>query len=376
MPLSWVEIDLAALRHNFSQARARLTPRTHIMGIVKSDAYGHGMVPVSRELAAYGVHFLGVSKFWEAQELRTQGLRLPILVLLGFEPDDMEEAIRQGIRPLIFRMDHARLLSRTACRLDMSAPFHLKLDTGMGRLGVPLEKAPSFLDELATLPGISLEGVTSHFAVADEADKAYSEFQLSRLSEVLGLLDARGYQVPYVHIANSAGILDLPGAHFQMVRPGIMLYGSSPSSELLHPADLRPVMHFKSRILQLKDVPCGQCIGYGRTYVANCACRIATIPVGYDDGYSRLLSNCGQVLIRGKRAPVVGRVSMNMITVDVTQIPETGEDDEVVLLGAQGSERITAEEIAGFCKTISYEVYCHIGRHRFKRFLNATEAVT
>ncbi len=370
MPSSWVEIDLSALRHNFFQAKNRMSSKTRILGVVKSDAYGHGMIPVARELAACGAHFFAVSKLWEAAELHAANLGLPVVVLLGVEPAEMVEAVAIGVRPVVFRMDHAKALSRVACSLNKEAIVHLKVDTGMGRLGVPCAEVESFLDELIRLPGIRIEGILSHFAVADESDKSYCELQLGRFRQVLQTAAARGLPV-YGHIANSAGLLDLPHAHFQLVRPGIMLYGSPPSDELLQPADLRPVMHFKSTILHLKNVPEGQPIGYGRTYVTRRPSRIATVPVGYDDGYSRLLSNRGQVLVRGKRAPVVGRISMNMITVDVTHIPEAAEDDEVVLLGCQEEECITGEEIAALCGTISYEIFCSFGRNRYKTFLNA-----
>ncbi len=371
MPLSWVEVDLAALRHNYFQARQRLSGSTQVLAVVKSDAYGHGMVPVARELALAGVGFLGVSKFWEAVELRDHGMDLPVLVLLGVEPADMEQAIRLGLRSVVYRLDHARQLSRQACSIHRSVGVHLKVDTGMGRLGVPWEQVASFLDVLLDLPGIELEGVLSHFAVADEADKSFSEWQLGRFWQVLQLLEKRGRSVRFAHIANSAGLLDLPGSHLQLVRPGLMLYGSPPSPDLRGPVDLLPVMSFKSRIIQTKQVQPGDTIGYGRTYVVSKPSRIATIPVGYDDGYSRLLSNRGQVLIGGERAPVVGRVSMNMITVDVSHIQHAQEDDEVVLLGVQGEERISAEDIAEWCGTISYEIFCNLGRHHFKRFHHA-----
>lgn len=370
MPLNWIEIDLEALRHNYFQVRDRMSADTRVVGVVKSDAYGHGMIPVALELVACGADFLAVSKYWEAQELRNAGIRAPILTLLGLEPSEMEEAIRREVRPAIFRMDHAKLLSRASRRLNMPAKVHLKVDTGMGRLGVQCDQVESFLDELMKLPGIQLEGILSHFASADEADKSYCKYQISRFQDILRILSDRGHPLLCAHIANSAGLLDLPGAHFELVRPGIMLYGSQPSGELDNPADLRPVMSFKSKVLQAKDVVVGQPIGYGRTYVAGRPSRIATIPVGYDDGYPRLLSNRGEVLVKGMRAPLVGRVSMNMITVDVTHIPDVVDDDEVVLLGAQGKERITAEEIAELCGTISYEIYCNMGRHRFKYFLN------
>jgi alanine racemase len=371
MSLSWVEIDLAALRHNYIQARARLASSTQVLAVVKSDAYGHGMVPVARELAAAGTEFLGVSKFWEALELRQHDIHLPVLVLLGVEPADMEEAIHRQVRPVMFRLDHARRLSQCACSVQRPAAIHVKIDTGMGRLGVPWERVPGFLDELLALPGLEIEGVLSHFAVADEADKTFSKLQMERFHQVLQQFSDRGRPVRYAHISNSAGLLDLPGAHWQLVRPGLMLYGSPPSTALERPAALLPVMSFKARILQIKDVQAGDSIGYGRTYVVPRPSRIATIPVGYDDGYSRLLSNRGQVLVGGLRAPVVGRVSMNMITVDVSHVPDVQEDDEAVLLGTQGDARISAEEIGDLCGTISYEVYCSIGRHHLKFFSNA-----
>jgi alanine racemase len=372
MPLSWVDIDLAALRHNFYQVQNRMKANAQILGVIKSDAYGHGLIPVARELVACGVPFLAVSKFWEAQELRAHGIRLPLLTLLGLEPADMEEAIKLQVRPVVYRLDHAKLLSRTATRLQQPAYLHLKVDTGMGRLGGPFEAVPSFLNELLHLPGIELEGILSHFAVADEADKSYSELQINRFRAVLQTLADAGRPVTYAHIANSAGILDLPHAHFQLVRPGIMLYGSPPSDEILYPAELRPVMSFKTRIRQLKELPPNHPIGYGLTYTTSKTSLIATLPVGYDDGYPRILSNRGQVIIRGKRAPLVGRISMSLITVDVTHIPGVSEDDEVVLLGEQGEERISAEEIAQLCDTISYEIYCSIGRHHDKAFHNAS----
>ncbi len=372
MPLSWVEIDLAALRHNFREADRRLDGRTFIVGVVKSDAYGHGMVPVSREIVACGARFLAVSKYWEARELRASGIRVPVLVLLGLEPEDVDEALHQDVRPVLFRLDHARMVHSAAMRAGRKAKVHVKVDTGMGRLGVPVDDLPAFIDETVMLDRLEIEGVISHFAVADESDKSYSDDQVKCFESVLQAFHQRGIEVQYAHISNSAGLLDLPHAHFQLVRPGIMLYGAQPSFELLRPADLKPVMTFKSRILQLKSLPAGRPVGYGRTYVTRVDSRVATIPVGYDDGYSRMLSNRGVVLIRGVRAPVVGRVSMNMITVDVTHIPNAEQDDEVVLLGRQGDDRITAEELADLCGTISYEIFCSIGKHHHKLFVNGT----
>lgn len=372
MPFSWVEIDLAALSYNFQQARERLDPQARIVGVVKSDAYGHGMVPVARELEAMGARFLAVNEYWEGEVLREAGLSLPIIILLGVEPHEMEAAVRYNMRPVIYRQDHAEMLAKAAAALQVEAPFHLKVDTGMGRLGVPMEDLSDFLDHLKTLPGLVMEGVLSHFAVADEADKTYSDFQLQRFRDALGLCRRHGFAFKYAHISNSAGLLDLAEAQFQLVRPGIMLYGAPPSHELLHPVSLKPVMSFKTRVIQLKEVATGCPIGYGRTFVTQRPTIIATLPVGYNDGYPRCLSNKGTVLIRGQRAPVVGRVSMSMITADVTHIPGVCRDDEAVLLGSQQDAIITADEIAALCDTISYEILCAIGKHRDRRFLNAS----
>ncbi len=368
MALSWIEIDLAALRHNFEQARRRVGPRTEVMPVVKSDAYGHGMVESARVLEGAGARFFAVSKFWEAMKLRQHGVRAAVVVLLGVEPDEMEEAVRNKVRPVICRFDHARALDQAAETIGVRAPFHLKVDTGMGRLGVPQPQLASFLDRLQSLANLELEGVLTHFAVADEADKAFTEEQLRRFVQVLEQLEQRNIEVPYAHAANSAAVLDLPHAHYQLVRPGIMLYGSSPSDEILRPADLKPVMTVKTRILQLKEVPAGTSIGYGRTYTTARPAVIATLPVGYDDGYLRCLSNRSQVLVRGRRAPLVGRVSMNMITIDVSGIENVSLDDEVVLLGTQGDQRISADELARLAGTINYEIHCLLGRIPFKVF--------
>lgn len=373
MPLNWVDIDLAALRSNFSLVRRLSSPGSRIIGVVKSDAYGHGMIPVSRELEKSGAGFLAVGKFWEALELREDGIGLPVLVLLGLEPEDAKEAIRLGIRPAIFRLDQARAMSDAARSLEMPARVHVKLDTGMGRLGVPCKELAAFAEQIKLLPGIVVEGILSHFAEADEPDKSFCDFQIYRFADAIGTFSRQGLPFSYAHISNSAGVIDLPQAHFHLVRPGIMLYGSHPSGGPSDGVDLQPVMSFKSKIIQLKEVAAGHPIGYGRTFSTQRESRIATVPVGYDDGYFRTLSNRGRALVRGKGAPIVGRVSMNLITLDVTDIPEAREDDEVVLLGRQADERITAEEIARLCGTISYEVYCAIGKQqRFKYFLNAS----
>ncbi|ROQ92213.1 alanine racemase [Desulfosoma caldarium] len=372
MALNWVEIDLAALRHNFAQVQHCVGSRTAILAVVKSDAYGHGMIPVARELAKAGAHFFGVSKCWEALKLRSAGIRQPIVVLAGMEAEDAPTVIAYDLRPAVYRLDHCRLLDEAAQHAGKVARIHLKLDTGMGRLGVPVRDLEPFLDQMASLKHVHVEGVFSHLATADEADKTFSKEQMARFRGALQRLHDRSITFEYAHIANSGAVLDIPEAHGQLVRAGIMLYGSPPSEDIQSPVHLRPVMALKTKILQVKWVPSGHSIGYGRTFVCSRPTRIATIAVGYDDGYPRALSNRGEALVHGVRVPIVGRVSMNLITLDVTHVPGAAPDDEVVLLGTQGTERISAEEIAQKAHTISYEIYCAIGKNPQRLFLNSS----
>jgi alanine racemase len=369
---STIEIDLAALRYNFSKVRELVGESTAVLGVVKSDAYGHGMLPVARELESLGVEYLGVSTCREAEALRQGGITSPILLLLGIEADEVTPVIKYSLTPAIFRSDVAKAISAAALAADARIPVHLKIDTGMGRLGVPHAEADNFLELIKSLEGIRLEGLLSHFASADEHDKSFSNKQLERFRRILDRAQNMGFNPRYAHIANSAGVIDLPDSYLQLVRPGLMLYGAPPSQELHHPVTLRPVMTFKTRVLQLKKVPAGSPIGYGCTHTTSRASLIATLPVGYDDGYDRLLSNKGEVLIRNRRAPVVGRISMCLTTVDVTDIPGVEQDDEVVLLGRQGDEEITADEIAAKISTINYEIFCNLGGNRDKVFLNSS----
>jgi alanine racemase len=369
---STIEIDLAALRYNFSQVKELVGPSTAVLGVVKSDAYGHGMLPVARELENLGVEYLGVSTCREAVILRQGGVTSPILLLLGIEEDEIPHVIKYSLTPAIFRPDLAMAFSAAALAADTSIPVHLKFDTGMGRLGVPYGETDAFLQLIKSLEGIRVEGLLSHFASADEDDKSFSNKQLERFRRILSQAQAIGLNPLYVHIANSAGVIDLPDSYLQLVRPGLMLYGAPPSQELHHPIPLRPVMTVKTRVLQLKKVPAGSPIGYGCTYTTSRPSLIATLPVGYDDGYNRLLSNRGEVLVRNRRAPVVGRISMCLTTVDVTDIPEVQPDDEVVLLGTQGQEQITADDIAAQISTINYEILCNLGGYRQKVFLNSS----
>ena len=369
---STIEIDLAALRYNFSKVKELVKQSTAVLAVVKSDAYGHGMVPVARELENLGVEYLGVSTCREGVALRQGGVKSPVLLLLGVEEDELAQVIQYRLTPAIFRSDVAQAVSAAALTAGTVIPVHLKIDTGMGRLGVPYGEADQFLELINSLEGIRVEGLLSHFASADEGDKSFSNKQLERFRRILGQAQNVGLKPRYAHIANSAGVIDLPDSYLQLVRPGLMLYGAPPSQELHHPIPLRPVMTVKTRVLQLKEVPAGSPIGYGCTYTTTRPSLIATLPVGYDDGYDRLLSNKGEVLLRNRRAPVVGRISMCLTTVDVTDIPGVQPDDEVVLLGRQGDEEITADDIAAKISTINYEIFCNLGGYRNKVFLNSS----
>ena len=369
---STIEIDLAALRYNFSKVKKLVKQSTAVLAVVKSDAYGHGMVPVARELENLGVEYLGVSTCREGVTLRQGGVRSPILLLLGAEEDELAQVIQHRLTPTIFRSDVAKAVSAAALGAGTEIPVHLKIDTGMGRLGVPYGEADQFLELINSLEGIRVEGLLSHFASADERDKSFSNKQLERFHRILGRAQDIGLKPRYAHIANSAGVIDLPDSYLQLVRPGLMLYGAPPSPQLHHPIPLLPVMTLKTRVLQLKEVPAGSPIGYGCTYTTTRPSLIATLPVGYDDGYDRLLSNKGEVLVRNRRAPVVGRISMCLTTVDVSDIPGVQQDDEVVLLGRQGDEEITADDIAAKISTINYEIFCNLGGYRKKVFLNSS----
>lgn len=359
---AWAEIDLDALAHNVREIRRIIDPRAQIMAVVKANGYGHGVEPVSRTALRNGADWLGVALLQEAILLREKGINAPV-VILGYTPDeDVEEVVAHDIGQTIFTWEGALAMAAAARRLGKTAKIHIKIDTGMGRIGFPPDKETvETVFRIAHLPGVEVEGIYTHFAAADETDKSYTEEQFGRFIWLLKQLAARGVYIRWRHCANSAALLDLQYTHLDLVRPGIVIYGLFPSAEVRHDTvRLVPVMSLKARVAFVKDVPTGASISYGRTYVAEKPKRIATIPLGYADGYSRLLSNKGEVLIKGHRAPVVGRVCMDQLMVDVTHIPGVIQGDEVVLLGRQGDEVITAEEIAARLGTINYEIVCMI----------------
>ena len=369
-PLSYnrVEIDLSALQANFQGIRETVGQQINIMAVVKSDAYGHGQVECAQALYSVGARTFAVAEVWEGVKLRRAGLEGDIVVLLGGSPELYADIIRHKLTPVVFDVDFLTGLSDAAARMKMEVKVHLKVDVGMGRIGIMPDEVESYISLIKRLPGISLSGILSHFPVADEIDSLeMTHTQLAQFKNVLADLKSKESGDIVSHIANSAALIYFPKSHLDMVRPGISLYGCYPDASptraktAVPTLELQPVMSFKTRVIQIKEMAAGCGISYGHTFVTRRKSRIAVLPVGYADGYLRILSNRAQVLIGGRRAPVCGRVCMNATLVDVTDLPPVHTGDEVVLLGQQGDERITADEVAGWMETISYEVLCLLG---------------
>jgi len=355
------EVDLGALEYNYRQIRKRIPEDVKLLAVVKADAYGHGAIPVSLRLEKLGVEYLGVAIPEEGVELRKGGVKTPILVLGGIFGEEVDQIFRFRLTPVIFGKESLKILSREAERRRRKVKVHLKVDTGMGRLGVPLNLWPDFLREVRRFPKVEAEGILSHFSMTDE-EKGFTQNQWRAFQGAVAIAHKLGISSRYLHMASSATLAAFPEYSARLVRPGIMLYGSYPSPTFRSLIRLKPVMTLKTRIHFLKSVPPGTRISYGGTFKAKRESLIATLPIGYADGYSRHLSNHGEVLVHGKRAPVVGKVCMDFIMVDVTDIPRVSAGDEVVLMGRQGTEQITPEEIAEKINSISYEVLCLIGK--------------
>jgi alanine racemase len=352
-------IDLAALEHNFREVVRRADGRK-VLVVVKARAYGHGAVPVARRLLELGADMLGVAIVEEGRELREAGIDAPILVMGPLFPGQAEAVAALRLTPAVFSLPFARALSQAARERGTRVAVHVKIDTGMGRIGISPEIAPDFISDLQRLGNIDVEGLMTHFADADLRDKAFASKQMDRFEELLRKLDERGTVIPLRHAANSAAVLDFHRALFTMVRPGLMLYGYNPLEACMNDRELKPVLALVTRIAFLKIVPAGVPISYGRTFTTRRESVIATLPIGYADGFGRGLSNKGEALVRGVRAPIVGRVCMDMCMIDATCVPGVREGDEAVLIGSQGNERITADELAEKTGTISYEVLCGI----------------
>lgn len=369
------EIDLDAIAYNMEQMKKRIGDHARLIAVVKADGYGHGAVPVAKmfEACSY-VWGYAVACLEEATELREQGIRKPILVLGCVFPDQFEEMIRYDVRPAVYMESMAERISQEAVRQGKDAFIHIKIDTGMGRIGFPVtEESADAVERISRLPGIRIEGMFTHFAKADERDKTYTFLQHDRFMRMKELVEKRQVPVRYFDCDNSAGIIDFPDMKHDLARAGIAMYGMYPSDEVDQKAvDLRPALSLVSHVSFVKEVEAGTPISYGGTFVSDRPMRVATIPVGYGDGYPRSLSNKGYVLIHGKRARILGRVCMDQFMADVTDIPETAFMDRVVLVGRDGDEEITVDELADLSGRFNYEFVCCLGK-RIPRIYKKSE---
>ena len=351
------EIDLQALKNNFDGITRRVGPNVEIMGIVKANAYGHGIIETARALVGFGCNYLGVGFLEEGIELRSNNIVTPILVLGGVLGSQISEFLQHDLDITVSSLSIAEQVNAAARRNGgKKARVHLKVDTGMERIGVRAEHAVPFAEQVCRYDRLDVIGMYSHFATSDERDKSFAHLQLQRFNDVLTKIKKLGIEIPHIHMANSGAILDLPDSYFTMVRPGIMLYGCYPTRETSESVPIRPVLSLKSEVVYLKEVPPETSISYGRKYFTSAATRIATVPAGYGDGYSRRLTNQTDVLIGGARFPVVGTICMDQMMVDVGMESHVRVGDEVVLVGRQGDQEITMWELAGKLGTIPYEL--------------------
>ncbi|HUV05940.1 MAG TPA: alanine racemase [Armatimonadota bacterium] len=353
------EIDLDAIAFNFLQVRKLVGRNAKICPAVKADAYGHGAVEASRALLDAGAEMLGVATVEEGLELRQARIHAPILLLGCILPDQIPEAIRCELTMAVCDHSSAAGISREAQAADRRVKVHIKVDTGMGRIGAQPEEAVDLTLGISKMPGLEIEGIFTHFPCANEEDLSFTHQQIREFQQIIQAIEDAGLHIPLRHAANSGAILNVPESYFDMVRPGIMLYGLYDST---HRIELRQSMTLKSKIAFIKELAAGKTVSYGRTFTAARRTLVATVPIGYADGYNRLLSNKAAALVHGKRVPVIGRVCMDQTMLDVTEVSSVSVGDEVVLYGRQGDECIRIEEIAALLGTISYEVVCAVGK--------------
>ena len=361
----YAAVNLDAVLYNLENMKKNISENTKIIAVLKADGYGHGAVPIAREIQSLPyIWGIAVATVEEGMELRNAGIQKPILILGYTYEEDYDTIVREDFRPAVFKKSMAQKLSQAAVKAGKPVNIHIKIDTGMTRIGYrdPQRDVPEIL-EISRLPGIRIEGLFTHFARADETDSAPAYRQLEKYGEFLKKLETAGLSIPLKHCSNSAGIIRIPEANLDAVRAGVILYGMYPSDEVeKEPVPLKPAMEIKSHIAYIKTVEPGTQVSYGGTYTTQRPTRIATIPVGYADGYARGLSNRGSVLIHGRRAPILGRVCMDQFMVDVTEIPEAKELDEATLLGKDGEDCITMEELGDLSGRFNYEFACCISK--------------
>jgi alanine racemase len=365
---AWVEVDLDRLQQNIEAVKSWLGPSVKLLLVVKADAYGHGAPEVSRAACEAGVDILGVATVHEGIELRQSGIGAPILVLSPALGTEVHEIVDWKLGSAVATMEFARHLSEVSLSHGVESTIHIEVDTGMGRSGVDHQNAADFVQEVVSLPGLRFEGLFTHFPNCDGSNPEFEKGQLVLFRAVADELSARGVKVPILHSANSAALLAVPDSHLDMVRPGLLVYGVYPPG-VPRPVKVKPVMSFCTRLVQVRTIPAGRGVSYGSTFVTDKPTRIGVIPVGYGHGYSSLLSNKGEVMVEGKRAPVIGRVTMDMTMIDLSDVPEADLNDLVILFGGENSSRIDVGEVAGVAGLLPYEVMCTIGKRVVRKFL-------
>ncbi|MEP7166387.1 MAG: alanine racemase [Candidatus Woesebacteria bacterium] len=355
--LAIAKIDLSAYSYNLQEIRKLLSPATKIMAVVKANAYGHGAIEIAKTAQKLNIDYLGVVCLYEAQELRNAGVTLPILILNAIDTEAAYAAIDLDVSLTVMDQELLMAVDLYTQKKGIKAKVHVKIDSGMHRAGVSPEDAIPFIQKVEACAGVTLEGVFTHFAMADDADLTFTKQQLSVFTQIIEELKKIGITPPLIHAANSAATLKLPESHFSLVRPGIISYGLHPNPGAFDvPFTPKPVMRLQTQIVQLREIAVGESVGYGRTFVAKRPTKVALLALGYGDGFRRAPQNFGEVLVRGMRAPLIGRVSMDQSSIDVTDIPNVSLYDEVVLIGSQGSEEISADDVAQKIGTINYEV--------------------
>ncbi len=361
---TWAEVDLDAIAHNMREIRKITNPSSQIMAVVKADAYGHGFLEVTRTLLENGADRLAVAVLQEGKQLRSRGVTVPILILGASGNDSIEDLINFDITPSVFTYEFAKALSYEAERKEKVTKIHIKIDTGMSRIGYLAgddnEEIADEIIKISRLPYIEIEGIFSHFAASDEYDASYTHLQFDRFTDVCRRLESKGLNIPIKHICNSAGIMMYPEMHLDMVRPGVILYGMYPSDEVdKSRLDLVPAMTLKSTVTHVKEVEAGRGVSYGREYITKGVTKIATVPIGYADGYLRRLAKEGKMLVNGVKVPIIGRICMDQCMIDVTNVNNTDRGDEVIIFGREG---VTIDDLAKWLDTINYEVACVIGK--------------
>lgn len=354
---TWAQVNLDNLSHNFFQIKKLLAPSTKIMVTVKADAYGHGLIPVSKRLLSSGVDFLGAASIDEGIKLREAGIKLPVLIMGIVLKKDLAPVFKYGLTATVCDEELATALNNKARALDKHANVHIKVDTGMGRIGVLPQDAEGLVKNISKLKYLRIEGLFTHFACADRS-KEFTCHQLDLFNLLIRKLKKSGIDIPLTHAANSMGIIDYKMSHLNMVRPGLIIYGLYPKENLK--INLKPVLSLKTKVVFVKKLPKGSGISYGHEYITKKDTTVVTLPIGYGDGYPRNLSNRAPVLIRGRRFKISGRICMDQVMVDIGSFP-VKVGDEVVLIGAQGENKITAEELANLSATIPYEIVCGLG---------------